>query len=248
MKLMKNFLSLAGAEVISKLVTFAAFAYLARVVVRAVFGYLGVAETARLCAGLIVEQGFGPYGARELARDPRRTPELVAEIVTARLLLAVIAYAGMIALAVLFDGAPIVTRLLLIYGASLLLNPLLLQWVFQGHDRMGVVAAAQIIRQTVFAVVVFIFVREAGRIWLVAVAEIAAVLSAVVYGMWMYQSRFGDWKARLTVSSRLFREGSVIGLSQIFWVARIFGGTLILGFIARAEDAKDAKDAKDIGY
>src|SRR5262245_58971041 len=195
MKLMKNFLSLAGAEVISKLVTFAAFAYLARVAGPAGFGYLEFAGTALFCSGLIVEQGFGPYGAREIARDPRRTPELVAEIVTVRLWLAVIAYAGMIALAVLFDGAPIVTRLLLIYGASLLLNPLLLQWVFQGHDRMGVVAAAQILRQTVFALVVFIFVREAGRIWLVAVAEVAAVLSAAVYGVWVYPRRVGSWQA-----------------------------------------------------
>jgi len=233
---MKNFLSLAGAEVISKLVTFAAFAYLARVAGPDGFGYLEFAGTALFCAGLLVEQGFGPYGAREIAKAPQRTPELVAEIVIARLLLAVIAYAAIIAFALLFDHAPVVTQLLLIYGASLLLGPLLLQWVFQGHDRMRVVAAAQIIRQMVFAAVVFIFVREAGRIWLAAVAEIAGALSAALYGVWMYRRQFGIKRARLTISSRLFREGAVIGLGQMFWVARIFGATLILGFIAPAEE------------
>src|SRR5262249_50988704 len=195
MNLVKNFLSLAGAEVISKLVTFAAFAYLARVAGPVGFGYLEFAGTALFCAGLLVEQGFSPYGAREIAKAPRRTPELMTEIVLARLLLAVIAYAALIVFALLFNGAPIVAKLLLIYGASLLVAPLLLQWVFQGHDRMRVVAAAQIIRQTVFAAVVFISVREAGRIWLVAVAEVAGVCGAAVFGVWMYKRQFGMKRA-----------------------------------------------------
>ncbi|MGE0126731.1 MAG: oligosaccharide flippase family protein [Blastocatellales bacterium] len=243
MNLVKNFLSLAGAEAISKLVTFAAFAYLARVAGPEGFGYLEFAGAALFCAGLIVEQGFGPYGAREIAKAPRRTPELVAEIVLARFLLAVMAYATIIAFALLRDSAPVVTRLLLIYGASLLVMPLLLQWVFQGHERMGVVAAAQVIRQMVFAVIVFIFVRGAESVWLAAVAEVAAVSGAAIFGVWMYRRHFGGvGRMRLAISSRLFREGAVIGLGQMFWVARIFGATLILGLIAPAEEARD------IGY
>ncbi len=240
MNLVKNFLSLAGAEVISKLVTFAAFAYLARVAGPDGFGYLEFAGTALFCAALVVDQGFSPYGAREIAKSPQRTPELVTEIVLARALLAVIAYAAIIAFALLFNHAPLVTQLLLIYGASLLATPLLLQWVFQGHDRMRDVAAAQIIRQAVFAAIVFIFAHGAGRLWLVAVAEVAGVCGAAIYCVLMYRRRFGrqfnQQRARASISSRLFREGAVIGLGQMFWVARIFGATLILGFIAPAEE------------
>lgn len=236
MHLAKNFLSLAGAEVISKIVTFAAFAYLARVAGPEGFGYLEFAGATLFCAWLLVEQGFGSYGAREIAKAPQRTTELVAEIALARLLFAVIAYAAIIAFALLSNHTLIVTRLLLIYGASLLFGPLLLQWVFQGHDRMRSVAAAQVIRQTVFAAIVFIFVREAGRIWLAAVAEVAGAASAAIYCVWMYQRHFGVKRIRLTMAPRLFRESAVIGLSQMFWVVRIFGATLILGFIAPADD------------
>src|SRR5215468_3233996 len=236
MNLVKNFLSLAGAEVISKLVTFAAFAYLARVAGPDGFGYLEFAGATLFCAWLLVEQGFGSYGAREIAKAPQRTPELVVEIALARLLFAVIAYAAMITFALMSNHTLIVTRLLLIYGASLLFGPLLFQWVFQGHDRMRVVAAAQVIRQTVFAAIVFIFVREAGRIWIAAVAEVAGVASAAIYIVRAYQRQFGVKRLRLSVTPRLFREGAVIGLSQMFWVARIFGATLILGFIAPAEE------------
>ncbi|HKQ72889.1 MAG TPA: oligosaccharide flippase family protein [Blastocatellia bacterium] len=236
MNLAQNFLSLATAEVISKIVTFAAFAYLARVAGPDGFGYLEFAGAALFCAWLLVEQGFGSYGAREIAKAPHRTPELVVEIVLARLIFALTAYAAIIGFALLSNHAPIVTQLLLIYGASLLFGPLLLQWVFQGHDRMREVAAVQVIRQTVFAAIVFIFVREAGRIWMAAVAEVAGAASAAVYCVWMYQRRFGVKRIRLLISPRLFREGAVIGLSQMLWVARFFGATLILGFIAPAED------------
>src|SRR5262249_13433181 len=236
MKLAQNFLSLAGAEVISKIVTFAAFAFLARVAGPDGFGYLEFAGATLFCAWLLVEQGFGSYGAREIAKAPQRTPELVVEIALARLLFAVIAYASMITFALLSNHTLIVTRLLLIYGASLLFGPLLLQWVFQGHDRMRVVAAAQVIRQTVFAAIVFIFVREAGRIWIAAVAEVAGVAVAAISIVRAYPWQFGVKRLRLSVTPRLFREGAVIGLSQMFWVARIFGATLILGFIAPAEE------------
>ncbi|MEJ7712634.1 MAG: oligosaccharide flippase family protein [Pyrinomonadaceae bacterium] len=132
MLLIKNFFSLSLAELISKLVTFAAFAYLARVAGPEGFGFVEFAGAMLLCASLIVDQGFGPYGAREIARAPGRTPALVAEIVTARFVLAVAAYALVIAFALLVETSPIATRLMLIYGLSLLAMPLLLPWVFQG--------------------------------------------------------------------------------------------------------------------
>ena len=49
MKLLKNFLSLAGAEMAAKGLTFAAFAYLARVAGPDGFGYIEFAGAAVLC-------------------------------------------------------------------------------------------------------------------------------------------------------------------------------------------------------
>ncbi|MBI4516681.1 MAG: oligosaccharide flippase family protein [Deltaproteobacteria bacterium] len=237
MKLLRNFLSLAGAELAGKLLTFAAFAYLARIAGPEGFGIVEFAGAVLLCAGLIVDQGFGPYGAREIAREPAHTPALVAEIVGARVILALAAYAGVILFACLLDRSTILTQLLLIYGVSLLATPFLLQWVFQGHDRMNTVATVQVIRAAVFAALVFVFVRDAGQLLRVAAAEVIAVSSAAGYGTWRYWRHFGAAvRARITFSPRLFREGVPIGLSQLFWVVRMSGATLILGLVASAED------------
>ncbi len=237
MKLLKNFLSLAGAEVFSKLVTFAAFAYLARVLGPGGFGYIEFAGAVLMCASLIVDQGFSPYGAREIAKAPEHTGRLAAEVVTARFVLATLGYIAVVLFALLIDRGPVLLRLLLVYGLSLWAAPLLLQWIFQGHDRMNLVAVAQVIRQTMFAATVFAFVRGQEQILMVAWAEVAGVSSAAAYCVWMYRRQFrAATRIRPAVSAKLFREGVPIGLSQMFWVVKMFGGTLILGIIASAQN------------
>jgi PST family polysaccharide transporter len=235
--LLKNFLSLVGAEAFSKLITFATFAYLARLFGPAGFGYIEWAGSVLMCASLIVDQGFSAYGAREIAKAPEQTSKLVTEVVTARFLLAAVGYLAVVLFALLFTHSAVMTQLLLVYGLSLWVLPLLLQWVFQGHDRMHLVAVAQIIRQTIFVAVVFAFVRSERDLLLVGMAEVAGVTCAAMFTMWMYRRNFTkNLSLRPALSIKLFREGVPIGISQMFWVVKMFGATLIVGLIATADD------------
>jgi O-antigen/teichoic acid export membrane protein len=201
------------------------------------FGYIEWAGAVLMCASLIVDQGFSAYGTREIAKDPARTSTLIGEILTARFLFAVIAYAALSIFALKFTSDLVLRNLLLIYGLSLLMLPLLLQWVFQGFDRMHLVAVAQVIRQTVFVSVIFIFVRNIEDLYIVGIAEVSAVFCAAVFTIAMYQEKFTEriiW--RPAISAKLFREGFPIGLSQMFWVIKMFGATFIVGLVANAED------------
>ncbi len=237
MKLIKNYFYLSGAETVSKVLTFAAIAYLARVAGPSGFGYVEFASAVLLCAGLIVDQGFGPYGAREIARAPGRTAEVVAEIVGARVILALATFGMVIPFLLLYHPAPILARLILIYSLGLLVMPFLLQWVFQGHDQMQTVAIMGLVRQGVYAALIFALLREASQIWVAAVAEVVGACSVAAYGGWVYRRRFGEsLRARLALSPRLLREGVPIGLGQMFWMVRMFGATVILGFVASPQD------------
>lgn len=237
LSLLKNFLSLAGAEAFGKIVTFAAFAYLARLFGASGFGYIEWAGAALMCASLIVDQGFNAYGAREIAKDKSRTAQLVAEIVTARFLFAALAYAAIALVAVFFTENKLLRDLLLVYGLSLWILPLVLQWVFQGHDRMRISAAAQIVRQSVFFLVVLIFVGGAEDLLTVGIAEVAAVACAATFTLWMYRRDFPSREPhRPALSAGLLREGAPIGLSQIFWTVKMFGATFIVGLVATAEE------------
>lgn len=235
--LLKNFLTLVGAEAFGKLATFAAFAYLARLCGPAGFGYIEWAAAVLMCASLIVDQGFSAYGAREIAKHPAKTAALAAEIITARFILAAISYLAVVLFAFWFVNEWTVAKLLLIYGLSLFALPLLLQWIFQGHDRMRLVALIQLVRQITFVAIVFALVRSANDLLLVGAAEVASVICAAAFSIWLYKRNFpSDARARPTLSAKLLREGTPIGFSQMFWVVKMFGATLIIGLIATAED------------
>lgn len=237
MKLLNNYLYLAVAEGISKVVTFAAIAYVARVADPAGYGYVEFAGALALCAGLIVDQGFGTYGAREIAKAPERTPALAADIISARAILAVAAYAVVALFSLALDRPPIVSQLLLIYGLSLLVMPVLLQWIFQGYNQMGAVAVIQTLRQVVYAAVIFGLLRTASQIWVAGLAEVLGAAAAAAYGVWMYRSRFaGRITIHRAIARQTFTDGVPIGLSQLFWMVRMFGATVVIGLIAAPAD------------
>jgi PST family polysaccharide transporter len=237
LRLLTNFLSLAGGESLSKLFTFAAVVYVARVAGPTGFGYLEFAGSITLCAGLLVDQGLGMYGAREIARSPRSTSALVNEIIFVRFSLTILAFAGVALLVFLMDRPALSERLVLLYGLSLLPMPLMLQWVFQGHDQMRTVALMQVLRQGTYAVVVFALLRDSQRLWPVATAEIAGVAAVAVFSIWAYGRYFRErLRPRVTFSAQLIREAATIGMSQIFWSMRVFGSTVVLGLVASGEE------------
>lgn len=237
LSLFKNYLSLVVAEGFSKLIVFAAFAYLARLFGPANFGYIEWAGAVLMCAGLLVDQGFSAYGAREIAKNPLQTARLVMEIVTARFLLSTIGYFTISLFALWLIKEKVIVQLLLIYGLSLWSLPVMLQWVFQGHDRMYLVALIQVVRNTIFAIIVFAFVRSANGLLLVAVAEVSAVTCAALFSLWLYRRNFpSEMRLRPALSIKLFREGAIIGISQMFWIVKMFGATLVVGLVATAEE------------
>ena len=234
-KLLTNFFSLSGAEAISKALTFVAFAYLARTFGTAGYGYVEWAAAVLMCASLIVDQGFSNYGAREIAKSPEKTASLVSEIVTARLVLAVVAYAAMSLFAVLYIADASLRNLVLIFGLSLWILPFLLQWAFQGHERMHLVSITQVVRQVVFVSVVLLFVKGAENLFMVGVAELAAVGAAAGLSVILYRRSFPMREPhRPALSLDTVRSGGTIGLSQLFWVVKMFGATVIVGMIATA--------------
>jgi PST family polysaccharide transporter len=237
LKLITNFIYLSGAEIISKAATFAAVAYLARVAGPDGYGYLEFAGAVLLCVGLIVDQGFDPYGAREIAKAPSVTASLVSEILIARIFLAIIAYGALAAFAFVIHKSPFVTQLLFIYGISLFASPFLLRWVFQGHSIMQTAASMQVVRQSVYALVIFAFIHTASQIWIAGLAELAGTIGAVLFGIGMYKHQLGKRiQVKFNLSKRLFREGVPIGLSQMFWMVRIYGATVIIGIIALPQE------------
>jgi len=227
--LVHNFLSLSGAEVISKLLTLAAFAFVARIVGPGGFGYLEFAFSVVMCGALIVDQGSSVYGAREIARSPR----LVTEVTSLRLALAAVVYAGFVLFVWVLERPAALEQLVLLIGLSVFLMPFMLHWVFQGHDRMRIVGMLQIARQGVFAIVVFTLLREREFLPAVAIGELLGAAAAMCLSLWLYRSQLGlRIQLKFVISPQLLRAGTTIGLGQLFWSLRMYGATIFVGLIA----------------
>jgi O-antigen/teichoic acid export membrane protein len=236
-RFLRNLLYLVVGEGLSKIVTFAAIAYLARVVGPTGMGYVEFAMAVFLCASLVVDQGFGPYGARELARRPEGAVELLRQIVSARTVIALITTAGVTIAAVWLAPSPIVRDMLLLEALGLLALPLLFPWLFQGQNRMGAVAALQLVRQLVFAGVIFTLLRREQDVRMAAVADLLGICAAAAGGVWLARSSLiAAARAGPSLPLRLFRETLPIGISTLFWMMRMFGATALLGTVASAQD------------
>lgn len=209
-----------------------AFIYLARALGPVGYGNIEFTIGLLLFFGLVVDFGSSPYGAREIAKDPTRISEIASSIICLRALLAIAAYSALALLANwLSRGNASFHSLILIYGLTLFAGPGLLEFVFQGMEKMKWVAAVSMVRQFVFAAGVFLFVRRADQVWVAGVVGCASVIAVVVYNITMLKRGVGSisvqwsWKAMMHSFSRAFP----LGLSELTWYAIWYSAPILLG-------------------
>jgi O-antigen/teichoic acid export membrane protein len=230
-----NYLFLSGGEFTAKLLTFASFAYLARVLGPLNYGSVEFTLAAMVFFTLPADLGLASYGAREIARDPGNAPRLLHEIAGLRLMLAL---GSMLALGLFILVIPKSNELkilLALYGVSLLGGPFLLQWFFQGHDQMHWVGIASIVRQAGFAVLVFLICRRGSPLLYIGLIECASVAAVAVFCVYVSRHRMGfawPWPdLHVTQLVGHLREASPIGLTELAWAFMWYFCTVLLGFI-----------------
>jgi O-antigen/teichoic acid export membrane protein len=233
-RLAVNFVYLAAGEFAAKLLTFASFSYMARVLGPFYYGLLEFTLALMVFFTLPVDLGLGAYGAREIARNPRDATRLLHEITGLRVLLAIV---SMLALGsfIVFHQNIKLKLLLTLYGLSLLGGPFLLQWFFQAHDKMHWVAIASIVRQAVFAILVFLFCHEKTNVLRIGVAECVSVAAVGLFCLYIARHRMRySWAWPDLRLGRLLvhlKQALPIGLTELAWAFMWYFCTVLLGFI-----------------
>ena len=230
-----NFLFLSDGEFTAKLLTFASFSFLARMLGPWQYGLLEFTLALMVFFTLPVDLGLGSYGAREIARNPQNAARLLTEITQLRLLLALCSMCAVGVFVLLIHKSLELKLLLLLYGFSLLSGPFLLQWFFQAHDQMHWVGAASIVRQTIFAGLVFLFCRPGWPLVNVGFIECASVAGVAGFCFYVTRTKMGfSSPGRLLTRKCLaahLKEASPIGLTELAWAFMWYFCTVLLGFI-----------------
>jgi O-antigen/teichoic acid export membrane protein len=161
-KLLENLSFQSIAEFAGKGLQAIYYLYFANVIGVEGNGIYGYAMSIVVFFILIVEFGIDIYGMRSIAKDSNNVRKYVDHIFSLRLFLAFISYSLLALFAFLFIDKEIVRYALLILGFNIFSSAMLLNWVFQGIEKMGIVAVRQVMVSLLTVILIFIFVHDSG--------------------------------------------------------------------------------------
>ncbi len=203
-KILKNIFSLSVAEAANKGIVFITTAYLARVILPEGFGVLNFANSILLYFLLVVNLGFNIVGIRETAKNPDKVKKYADQITTYRLILAIFSCVAMVIFAVLIDKPFEVKLVIIISGVNLFSQAIMMDWVYQGTEKMGILAIRQVLTSSLNLIGVLFLVKTASD---VVTAMIITVISTLLNAIWMlalYNKIYG--KLRLYIDKSMMKE------------------------------------------
>lgn len=206
-KILRNIYMLFSGEIVSKAIAFVTVVYLARIISAEGFGILGFTSGFLSYFLLLVGFGLETYGMREAALsldDSGKTSRLVNGIITVRLVLAAVSYILLVVIVVILDKPLLTKCVLLVSGLNFFPAALLLNWFYQGRERMKVVAARNIGMNVLVLAGTYIFVKSGDDLLR---AVIIPVVSAAVISLSLLKHYSGRYsKIRLMTDYKYLRE------------------------------------------
>lgn len=237
-RILKNFLSLLSAGIVSSLLGFVAVVYLARILGPGDFGKISFALAIVIYFTLIANLGLPLLGTREVARDRTKVKDYTGNILTLRLCLAFLGF-GLLLLTALFLNKPLeIKYLIILYGLGLIPSALLLDWAFQGVERMEYIGLGHILASGIYLGLVFWFVKSSEQLLLIPCFLVASNLLVAGLLIFIFVRNFGKPRFKFDLISwkNLLKPALPIGLSLV--IAQIFFtiDTVMLGFMRSDEE------------
>jgi len=177
-RIIKNFLSFSLAEVAGKLFRFVAVIYLVRVISVTGFGRLSFAQAVTANFVLFVGLGLDVLGAREIASRPEASARYIGMIVTMQAAAALCAY-GALFLFVRSEVSGQIAELVLVYGMTVFLVALGVDWAAVGLEHGEIVAKWRILGHVSYLLLMLALVKGSDDLVRVPAIEIATTGIAV---------------------------------------------------------------------
>ncbi|MCG2758055.1 MAG: flippase [Desulfobacteraceae bacterium] len=237
-RIIKNTASLLFLGIISQLIGFAAVIYLARVLGPGGFGKINFAIAIITYFTLIANMGLPLLGTREIAREKDKIKDYIGNILILRLCLALLGFCLLLLLAFFLNKPLEIKYLIIFYGFGLIPSALLLDWAFQGVEKMEYIGLGNILATAIYVVLVLSFVKSPEQILLIPCFQVAGSLLAAAILFSIFAKNFGKpvFKIDLVFWKSLIRQSLPIGFSLI--MAQIFYNidTVMLGFMRSDEE------------
>ncbi len=229
----KNIIYLFSLEFFVRLIGFAATTYLARVLGTSGFGLINLGLAILGYALLFGNSGLTLLGTRKIASNSEDAGELVTNILSARFYLSIIILILSVLIVYIFMTSKETENIVLIYLLYLIPFAFLLEWFFQGLQKMGVITIGRIIGMSAYFVFLVIFVKSEKDTLLTAAGWIigGAVNSFV---LWLFLKKTG-YKSKLKIKNFNFipvvRESISLSLASIIAGLAVSFPIIYLGLV-----------------
>jgi len=187
-RLSSNFISLSIFQAVNYVLPLITLPYLVRVLGPDKFGLVAFAQSFVLYFGILVDYGFSLSAPREIAihrDDKSRLTEIFSAVFILKVILLVLSFIVLMIFVYCLDPFARDKLLYLLSFGSVVGLALFPMWYFQGMEAMKYTSAINIISRSVFAGLIFIFVKTEEDYLLVPLINSLGSLIAAILALWV---------------------------------------------------------------
>ena len=163
-RIFKNILILSSAEIISRIINFISFAYLARILLVDSFGLINFILALTSFFLIIINCGTDTIGSRDIARNEGNISIYVSKLISFRMIIAFIFYFLFAVVLLFISQSSLVRNSFLIYTFTFFSNALLINWAFRGIERTFPISLAQILSAFLSLIAFIILVHHSDSV------------------------------------------------------------------------------------
>jgi len=233
-----NFAALSLAEVACRAISVTVMLTLARRLGSDWQGRIEFAFIVVFWLVLLVRDGLEIIAAREIARHPRLTRQLVNHILAIKGMLALGLFAALLVVGWGTLSGPTERTILALYGLMLFTTAMGLDFVYRGLERMELVAASLTIRTAIYAIGVLIWVTDPTRIAWVPACLVIGEACGISLVWACYVRQFG-WPRPAPGGQSLrvlLRRGRPVYAIQVSAAVINSADLLVVGMLSRWAD------------
>lgn len=248
-RLILNFSSLSLIQVISFLLSLIVIPHVLRKVGADGFGVIAVAQVVIFYLTALTEYGFNRTATRDIAlnkNDTEKISKIFYTVLASKLIFSLFAF---FLLVVLLLVVPLFRQHYVLYLLAFLFvlgQVFIVNWFFQGMEKMQYMAFTALLARLIFVVLVFVFIRDKSDniffIFFLGIGSIVAGLLSILFAIRMYHLKFfkpawhhikyeirNGWTFTLTNLSMITCQ--YIGII----ILRIFTNDTLVGYYSIAE-------------
>ncbi|MGE5811242.1 MAG: oligosaccharide flippase family protein, partial [Ignavibacteria bacterium] len=158
---LKNTISLFSFEFIARLLGFLAVTYLARVLGKSSFGIINIGLAVLSYTMIFGSSGLNLLGTRKIL-SKSEDDGIAEEILSARIFLSIIIYLITAVLIAFLINSQELISVILVYNLFLFPSAFLLEWFFQGHQRMDLIALGRITGMAAYLLLILLLVKTSA--------------------------------------------------------------------------------------